>query len=163
MNEKPPRRLILPPPPEPRQPPGPPPAIEAPSLAQKHHAHLEQVALKLAAGESMRHAMGVLLGRGVTPAQAEELAPLAIARAREIIAANRRRDRTQGSVWTVLGTLPLLVFTAFWFRYHVWNQGLVILVVILAFPALLQGLRLLARKPTEPPALAATPGPFREP
>lgn len=138
------------------------PVIEEPSLAQKHHAQIEQVAIKLAAGEPPRRAMAILLGRGVTPEQLGEIAPLAIARARAIIAENRRRDRVQGVIWTFLGTMPLLVFTAFWFLYQVWNVGLVILVVILAFPALLQGIRLLLRKPASPPPdIPESSGPFQ--
>jgi hypothetical protein len=123
--------------------------IEAPSVAQKHRAAIEKVALRLAAGDPPRRTFAGLPLGGTSESERAELMAAATVRARELIARNHRRNRILGIVWCVCGLIPLVFFTVHWFRYGRWS----LVLLIIGAPALLNGYRVLSRKRTPDPDL----------
>ena len=121
--------------------------IEAPSAAQKHRADVEKAALRLAAGEAPRRAFASLPMASMTEAERADLMAAATVRARELVAANLRRNRILGITWCACGLIPLLLFTITWFLHGRWS----LVMLIIGAPALINGYRILSLKRTASP------------
>ena len=122
------------------------PEIEAPTAAQKHAAAVEQAALKMAAGVPARRASDCLPRDGLSPEERSDLMVAAILRANQLIRRNLWRNRLLGIIWCACGIVPLLFYAFHWFR----DGSASWILLIIGFPALVQGYRQLTLKPTEP-------------